>query len=67
MQKLSQSASSACSFLQSKYHPEEFSQQILALIYMRASAVGDVDTLLVELDGSKYKQYFKRHFELLDL
>ena len=67
VQKLSQSASSACSFLQSKYHPEEFSQQILALIYMRASAVGDVDTLLVELDGSKYKQYFKRHFELLDL
>ena len=67
VQKLSQSASSACSFLQSKYHPEEFSQQILALIYMRASAVHDVDALLVELDGSKYKQYFKRHFELLDL
>ena len=67
VQKLSQSSSSACSFLQSKYHPEEFSEQILALIYMRAFAVGDVDALLVELDGSKYKQYFKRHFELLDL
>ncbi len=66
VQKLSQSASNAYNFLQRDYHPEEFSQQILALIYMRYCAIGDIDELLVELEGSKYKQYFKRHHELLD-
>ena len=65
VQKLSVLANSACSFLQNKYHPEEFSQQILTLIYMRFNALHDTKALLLELDGSKYQQYFKRHFELL--
>ena len=66
VQTLSMLANDAHSFLQNKYSPEEFSQQILVLIYMRYFTLRDVDALLIELDGSKYKQYFKRHFELLD-
>ncbi len=59
-------ASKSISFLKERYLNEEFNHQILTIIYARYMTDRNEKLLLDELTGSKYKMYFKRHFELLD-
>ncbi len=59
-------ASQAVQFLVRRYHPEEFQQQVLVLIYTAFYYIcKDNAEFLQDLTGSKYKQYFARHVELL--
>ena len=66
-QKLQLLATKACDFLYSRHKPEEFSLKPLVLIYMRFFYHNhDINALLADLDGSKYKKYFKNHHELIE-
>ena len=60
-------ANKAIAFLKSRYSPEEFSVEIVTLIYVGLSRIADINTFINELEGSKYKIYFQRHIELIIL
>ena len=59
----------ATTFLESRYYPEEFSYTTLINIYTCYTKILNNDESQIgdELDGSKYKTYFERHFELLNI
>jgi hypothetical protein len=60
-------ADKALVFLKSRYSPEQFSIPILTAIYAKLSQCNDTSIIIKELDGSKYKQHFERHFELWNI
>lgn len=59
-----QQASQAIDFLNKRYAPEDFSYQTLLVIYASLNKNNDKAIFSNELDGSKYKIYFDRHYEL---
>jgi hypothetical protein len=63
--KYVQMANKAVEFLRARYSPEEFSLEIITLIYFGLCSSKTPESFLRELDGSKYQSYFHRHMELL--
>lgn len=63
--KYKRCADEAYTLLRQRYAPEDFSEEILTLIYTSYFKLLDFEAFLKELDGSKYKTLFQRHFDEL--